>query len=467
MFRDVPLPKIVMVLCAQGICVAFKAFVVGVLALSLGMSISSLVPGSSPTETPAVGPAAAPSTAHRLIDCFEGASPGAAVEIREKAERVVRACSDAIQSHALSKADLARARLNRAIARTAQGDNVLATADYLEAQRHYQAAIDPLNPDALQLYRMGVASDGLGDTEAALRRYDEAIRIDPKLALAYYGRGILLATRERAYRRAIADFDKVLSLEPANADAFIRRGEAYSQVGDFGHALADLNRAVELDPAYPTAYGARALANERYGNSAAALRDFDAAVRLSPRDAGALRNRGALYAKLGQHDRAIQDFDTVVAVAPNDPIAFFDRGYAHFGKRQYGLAVIDYGTAIALDPMLGPAYLNRCLALTVQGHELVKALADCDQALKLLPVSIVARETRGFIFLKLGDPAIAQAEYEAALRLDPNRALALYGLGLAKRRLGRHTEGKADQAAALALSPSVADEFSVYGVAWP
>jgi tetratricopeptide (TPR) repeat protein len=423
--------------------------------------------GSPRKDVPAALPAPTPSIPQRVIDCFEGAPAGIGSENRERAERIVRACSDAIQSHALPKADLAQARLNRAIARTALGDNVLATADYLEAQQHYQAAIDPMNPDALHLYHMGVTSEGLGDTEAALRRYNEAIRADPKLTFAYYSRGTLLATRERAYRRAIGDFDKVLSLEPTNADAFIRRGEAYSQIGDFGHALADINRAIELDPAHSAAYGARGLANERYGKSAAALRDFDAAVLINPRDAGALRNRGALYAKLGQHDRAIQDFNSVIAVAPNDPIAFFDRGYAHFGKRQYSLAAIDYGTAIALDPTLGPAYLNRCLTLTIQGHELVKALADCDHALRLLPVSIVARETRGFIFLKLGDPAIAQSEYEAALRIDPNRAFALYGLGLAKCLLGRHMEGRADQAAAVALSPSVADEFSAYGVASP
>jgi hypothetical protein len=55
------------------------------------------------------------------------------------------------------------------------------------------------------------------------------------------------------------------------------------------------------------------------------------------------------------------------------------------------------------------------------------ALADCDQALMLLPLSIAARETRGFIFLNLGDPAIAITEYEAALQMDANRPLALYG----------------------------------------
>ncbi len=92
------------------------------------------------------------------------------------------------------------------------------------------------------------------------------------------------------------------------------------------------------------------------------------------------------------------------------------------------------------------------------------ALADCDQALKLLPISVPARETRGFIYLKLGDPTIAITEYEAALQMDANRPLALYGLGLAKIRMGRKDEGEANQAAALALNPRIAEQFSIYGV---
>lgn len=81
-----------------------------------------------------------------------------------------------------------------------------------------------------------------------------------------------------------------------------------------------------------------------------------------------------------------------------------------------------------------------------------------------MPLSIAARETRGFIYLKLGDAAIAVTEYEAALQMDANQPLALYGLGLAKIRMGRKAEGEADQAAAPVLDPAVIRAFSIYGV---
>jgi tetratricopeptide (TPR) repeat protein len=420
--------------------------------------------GAQPAQSTPPQTAPADAAAAALSECLDNTSPATILESRQLAEKAIRACSAALQSRSLTPAEVAQARLYRGAARTALGDALLASGDYLEALRHYDNAVDPMNPDALQLYRAGAALEGVGKTDAALGKYDAAIKADPKLALAYYGRGILLATRERAYNRAIADFDRVLTLDPANTHALVHRGEAYSQVGGFGHALADLNRAIQLDARDPAAFVARGLVQQRRGAADLALADFNAALKINPRDQQALRNRGALQAVLGHQDQAIEDFDAVIRMNRNDPYAFFNRGYAHFAKHEYELALIDYNTALYLDPTMGQAYLNRCLTRTIQGKELVMALADCDQALKLLPLSIPARETRGFIYLKLGDPAIAIAEYEAALQMDANRPLALYGIGLAKIRMGRKDEGEANQAAALALSPDIASQFSVYGV---
>jgi tetratricopeptide (TPR) repeat protein len=98
------------------------------------------------------------------------------------------------------------------------------------------------------------------------------------------------------------------------------------------------------------------------------------------------------------------------------------------------------------------------------GTDLVKALSDSDEALKLLPLNLEVRDTRGFIYLKLGDPALALNEYNAALNIDPNRAVSLYGRGLAKIRMGDAVGGKNDQEAALTINPEVVEDFAIYGV---
>ncbi len=381
---------------------------------------------------------------------------------RTNAKQRVDACSSAIQSPKLSASELALARLNRGTALMALGDTAMAGADYEEALKHYDSAIDPKEPNAMALYQRGAALQALGKTDRALSDYDEAIRLDPKYALAFYGRGILLATRKREYDRAIADFDKVLDLAPNNVDALIRRGDAAGQMGDFGRSIADLDRAVAVAPDNAQAYVIRGLTNGRRGKNELALTDYNAALQRDPGNVDALVNRAAIYATNGKNDLALPDLDAAIALRGNDPIAFYNRGYVHFANRAFDLAIADYSAAIALDPAMGLAYTNRCLTRAIVGRELVAALSDCDLALKALPDNPDVRETRGFVYLRLGDAALAIAEYDAALKPDSSRALALYGRGIARIRNGQRKEGEADQAAARALDASIERQFSMY-----
>ncbi len=414
----------------------------------------------------ATGPVAAPAAApagSSVMELYEACVRGAWPNVADAEKRNV-ACSKALQTRQLQPAEVALARLTRGIARSALGDKVLATEDYSEALKHYDGAIDPRNPDALNLYRRAASLDALGHTDRALADYSEAIRIDPKGSLAFLGRGVLLASRKRSYDRAIEDFSRAIELEPGHADAYIARGNAYSQIGDNGRAIADLDKAISLAPSDAQAYVVRGLAYNRRNETTLALKDYDKALELDPHIAAALANRAAIYAQEGRQDLAIRDLDKAIAIEPNNPVALYNRGYAHFAKGQYDKAIDDYSKAIELDPTMGIAYNNRCLSRAITGKDLVPALADCDQALKLNPLRLDTRDTRGFIYLKLGDPLLAVAEYNAALDIDPNRPLALYGRGIARIMSGQTHEGEADKAAALTLNPEVDQQFSVYGL---
>ena len=438
----------------------------GVVAAVYGYAYYKFPPqGSTPVETkpPRTAPPAA-ATAEASPRAQYDACVRRGFAMATTAELQITACAKAIISHTLSPDELALARLNRGAARMALGDRIMAASDYTEALKHYDSAIDPRRPDALNLYRRGASLDALGQTDRALADYNEAIRRDPKSPLAFYGRGVLLASRKRAFERAILDFDKVLELQPDNIEALIRRGDAYSQLGQGGRAMVDLNRAVALAPDSAEAFLYRGVAQGRRSEDKLALADYDQALKLAPQYVDALVDRAAIHASAGRQAEAIRDLDAALAIQRNNPIALYNRGYAHFAQRDYDKAIADYDAAIQLDPSLGPAYNNRCLTRAIAGRDLVKAMADCDTALKLMPTNLDAREVRGFIYLKLGDPAIAIAEYDAALAIDSNRPLALWGRGLARIREGQTKEGEADQAAARVLDPNVERQFSIYGL---
>jgi tetratricopeptide (TPR) repeat protein len=98
------------------------------------------------------------------------------------------------------------------------------------------------------------------------------------------------------------------------------------------------------------------------------------------------------------------------------------------------------------------------------GNQTQAALADCNAALKIQPDFADALDTRGFVYMKLGQTDNAIRDYDAALRADPKLAGSLYGRGVAKVRKGDRNGGNADIAAAKEIRKDIAEEFARYGL---
>jgi tetratricopeptide (TPR) repeat protein len=77
--------------------------------------------------------------------------------------------------------------------------------------------------------------------------------------------------------QAVALLDKAIRLEPEYADAYLRRGLAKSDLGDFSAAFDDATTAIRLHPS-PEQYAYRALISMRTGHYAGARRDLDYAL---------------------------------------------------------------------------------------------------------------------------------------------------------------------------------------------
>src|SRR6266567_3870887 len=81
----------------------------------------------------------------------------------------------------------------------------------------------------------------------ALADYNEAIRLDPKSALALSDRGVAYGNKGD-YDRALADLNEAIRLDPKSAHAFRNRDIVYAYKGDYERAIADLNEAIRLNP---------------------------------------------------------------------------------------------------------------------------------------------------------------------------------------------------------------------------
>jgi len=160
--------------------------------------------------------------------------------------------------------------------------------DYAGAARFQKAAGD----DPVYAASTSTAADRLATYEAR-RPY----RLDPPLlgtdAKALVTRGNQFFVRGQ-FERAIRDYDAAIKLDPKNAKAFYGRGCAHARVDDTIRALLDLTEAIKLDPKDTSAFVDRAIVRVIRGDWEQAVADFDEAIKLDPNHVNALTHRSMI-----------------------------------------------------------------------------------------------------------------------------------------------------------------------------
>jgi lipoprotein NlpI len=233
----------------------------------------------------------------------------------------------------------------------------------------------------------------LGDADANIAACDRAIS-DPGISTA--SRAAALSNRcgwrwtKKDSDSALADCNEAIKLDPGLAVARINRGNVYLMKADAGHALDDFNAAVRLDPKSGWAYSARGDLYENQGDFARALADLNESIRLEPEYAMAYFFRSNLYKNQGDTDRALADLNQSIRFDPNFATAHFNRGCLSYLTGNDAAALADFNEAIRLDPGNQAAYFNRGVAYFVIGGRIADAEADFKKASELNPADAYA-----------------------------------------------------------------------------
>ena len=251
------------------------------------------------------------------------------------------------------------------------------------------------------------------------------------------------------------------------AEELRRRGIASASRNDFDAAIADLDQAIELDGSDAEAFYQRGMARVGKRQGMLAMQDFDAALRLRPTHVDALIARGTMHVRRQSEAQAAADFKAALEHAANDPAVSFRIAQAYQVGDNLAASVRQLNEWVAAHPkddLFPSALASRCMARALLGRELEAARDDCDTALKKGPRNSNIYDSRGLVWLQLGNLDKAIADYQEALDLQPKKASSLYGLGLAEIKQGRKESGERNVQEALALNPEIATGFRRIGL---
>ena len=185
------------------------------------------------------------------------------------------------------------------------------------------------------------------DPKKAIEYLNKAIKLQPDLVEAYIMRGNAYSDLNQ-YQRALDDYNEVIRLQPNLAIAYVGRGNAYSALGQHQRAIEDYNKTIRLKPDLADAYYNRGITYADIGQYQRAIKDFDEAISLQPDLPDAYGNRGNAYAALGQKQRAIEDFSKVIGLKPDDVLAYVNRGAAYLSQGNQKLGCLDAQKACTL-----------------------------------------------------------------------------------------------------------------------
>lgn len=182
---------------------------------------------------------------------------------------------------------------------------------------------------------------------AQVRDHDTAIagctRVieDPKQkpkgrAAAYYNRGNAHAANgDQA--GAIADYDEAIKLEPKNALALNNRGTAHSDKGEFDAAIGDFGAAIKHDARFASAYFNRANAYAANGEADRAIADYTTAIKHNRRNVNAYIARGALHLAGGAAAKAQADMKLAARLERRNAYAVLWQDIAERRGKQKGV----------------------------------------------------------------------------------------------------------------------------------
>ena len=160
--------------------------------------------------------------------------------------------------------------------------------------------------------KYNIQLDGQGKIQK-LGKYQQLITapatektLDPKSAAkAYNNRGWIF--RSTNSKRALADLDKAIQLDPTYVKAYYNRVLTYTDLGEWKNVVADCTRMMHLDPQCVVVYYHRAVAYGGLQEWQKAIDDCSTAIERNPKFAAAYSYRGLAYEQLGNNDLAKQD----------------------------------------------------------------------------------------------------------------------------------------------------------------
>jgi Flp pilus assembly protein TadD len=240
---------------------------------------------------------------------------------------------------------------------------------YREADRYLRACKDlKWVPEAtdLEYVLLEIQRGNLKANEMIATDWVQRGHPDSVLILEALGQGYL---KNYDLMRAIDCLTLLLTKDPDNVQALVRRGDAFERMRSMDKAIADYRKAVDLDPENEEAQRLLAMFLIASHHAVDAVAHFEKLYERLPGDPEIILGLAQCKHELGQTEEAHRLLDLVLTANPRDPKALAERGKLALNRGDFDQAESWLRKAADLAPFEQANIFSFVLCLEHQGRE--------------------------------------------------------------------------------------------------
>ena len=328
------------------------------------------------------------------------------------------------------------------------------------------------DPRVQELYGQAKTAQSRGDLATAVAKYEEILRIAPRLGPAYNNLGALYF-RQRGYQKAAKILEEGLKINPAMPSASALLGISLYEMGEYGKARPRLEAALHANAADSNAemYLVRDLTKlGDYEGAETELRqlaerepknqevwyllakihmklseqDLAKMNAIDPHSVLAHELSAEMMEAMNNYDGAVVELKKAVEMAPQRAGTHYKLGDAYYSQSQWDSATEQFQAEILVDPANCSARWKIGAVVLQRNGKPDDALADIDRALAMCPGLTEARVDRARALIKLNRNAEAATDLETATKADPGEPSTHFLLAKVYRGLGRMQEAQVE-----------------------
>lgn len=262
-------------------------------------------------------------------------------------------------------------------------------------------------------------------------------------------------TETGAFEDAVEQFRRVLEIEPGDAPALVRLGQALVELGRVQEAAPYFEQALAKRPASAAALAGLARVAEEANNFERAVEHYEAALEAQPEATQLHYRLGQAYRRLGHVDKAREHLEQRGPRIPSieDPLLMFMNAhikpaafYVLMGNQSVAAGDAErawrlYDLAYAIDPSATGAMTGMARLSLLSGNK-AEAERYVEAALKMAPGAPIALQLRGLLAELDGDAEAAVGYFQQSLETydDPQTRVFLANTLMQQRRYAEAAE---------------------------